>query len=158
MVVKQDILDINNNIYGNKMQESVNIIKEKINLFKECEDNILDHPFCHESAHQSLTNIKLYTEEYKKKHEFRVEIFKIIWESALKRNIINDLNYQDKYRFTALQRLISDMPKKKEFETDTYILYSLDYDAIHPELAKWIKNNLTNKYKMDLNPIKKKKI
>ena len=142
------------NIYGNNMENSLKIVRDGIKLLKYNEDNILSHPFCHESAHQCLTNIKYLSrnEKYLQQHKIRVEIFKIIWNNAIQKNILNDKNYRDKYGFTAIQRLLSDFPKKLVDETDNFKRYSINYDVIDQDLASWIKDNIEIKYKLDLKP------
>ena len=148
---------IYNNLYANNLEKSLSIIKENIVYFKKCEDNILEHPFCHEIAHQALVNItRNYNDDFMEKHKIRVAIFKIIWDSSLKRNILNDIKYKDKYGLTAIQRLLITIPRKKIDESNIHILYSIDYDKIDTELAEWIKTNLENRYRMNFNPIDKR--
>ena len=156
MSINDNLINIWNNIYGNKGDESIKIIKDSIKDLRNCEDNVLQHPFCHESAHQCLTKIKDKNAQYLKQHKIRIEIFKIIWESAIKRNILNDINYKDKYGCTAIQRLVSDFPRKLIDESDKFSFYTIDYDVIDQDLASWIKENIEKKYKLHLNPIKKK--
>ena len=93
-----------NNIYG-KNENSPEIIQKILMKMEKYEDTIFAHPFCHESAHQALTNIKIMNKEIEfiKSHDRRVKIFMIIWENALKLNILNDNNYR-KYGFAAIQR------------------------------------------------------
>tara|TARA_B100001758_G_C18400326_1_gene608596 strand:+ start:303 stop:884 length:582 start_codon:yes stop_codon:yes gene_type:complete len=143
------------NIYGNNGKDSIEIIQNNIPLLKNCEDNILQHPFCHETAHQCLTRITDKNEKYLEQHKFRIEIFKIIWENAIQKNILNDLNYKDKYGYTAIQRLLVDFPRKLHDESCEFKSYHIDYDNIDPDLAYWIQGNIGEKYKLHLNPIKK---
>ena len=145
-----------NNIYG-KNENSPEIIQKILMKMEKYEDTIFAHPFCHESAHQALTNIKIMNKEIEfiKSHDRRVKIFMIIWENALKLNILNDNNYRDKYGFTAIQRLMADIPRKLISKDKQYYIYEINYDVIDPKISKWIKNNLTSKYKLDF---KKKNI
>lgn len=156
MTSEQIIQIIGKNIYGNS-DNSVQIVNKYISQVDIYDDNILQHPLCHESAHQALTNVTNKTREYLIKHRNRVEIFKIIWDDALKKNILNDLNYTDKYGYTALQRLLIELPKKVYEETDKLKKYCIDFDKIDQSLAFWIKANIVSKYKIDI-PDKKKRL
>tara|TARA_X000000950_G_C13732012_1_gene584714 strand:- start:375 stop:920 length:546 start_codon:yes stop_codon:yes gene_type:complete len=156
MISERELIDAWNNIYG-KNENSVDIIQKILMKLEKYEDTIFAHPFCHESAHQALTNIKIMNKEseYIKSHDRRVKIFMMIWENALKLNILNDNNYRDKYGFTAIQRLMADIPRKLISKDKQYYFYEINYDVIDPEINKWIKNNLISKYKLDF---KKKNI
>lgn len=148
---------ISKNIYGKNGKDSISIINENIKLLKKCEDNKLEHPFCHEIAHQCLIRIGDKKKSFINDLKTRIEIFKIIWKNALELNILNDINYRDKYNLTAIQRLLGDFPRKLVEESDKFRIYSIDYESIDPNLSVWIKENISNIYKLDLKPIKKKK-
>lgn len=67
------------------------------------------HPFLHEMCHQIHRSF---------------ELVKVIWNSTIFKNYWDNPNYQDKYRFTALQRL------------------SLQVRNLNTEKKLWIKENM----------------
>ena len=104
-------------------------IKKLMDDYEPLSDCNFNHPILHEISHQAGNNSDYIEDEnnnleQKKLFKRQNEVFKFLFKHEKFKTLLDDRRYEDKYNYTALERL------------------RVEYDTYCDEMKEWVKSNI----------------